>query len=179
MAVAWSELRGIHGHSGHVEFAPDWPAEHFTIDRHGWGLTVAFSGTSDHAVGGPYAWVHLAITSALQKGLPGAGAHVTNPVTAREVNAFYRTGETTRLTAVHFWDGGRKLRAQSVSRGAGEDLSARVTRANTWPVENSLGIGLGISLQFSFDTALSGELRGQDFTVVGARALFERSAPHP
>ena len=179
MAVAWSELRGVHGHSGHVEPGPEWLLEHFRIDPWGAGLDLAVTGHPEGPVGAPSLWVHLTIASPLERRLPAsAAAVVANPVKLRHVTAFYRTNQGARLTHVDVWDGGRRIKQVTTNHGSNQDFSAKAEQRNTWTVDRALGIGLGVSLRFAFDTALGGEgfIPGE-VRVTGVRALFERQSP--
>ena len=179
MAVVWTELRGVHGHSAHVEPGRDWLLENFSVEPRGWGLDVGVIGHPEGPTAAPTVWVHLTVPSPLEKRLPAKTPPViANPVTAREVTVFYRTGRGASLIEIRLWDGGRRIKRVRADHGTGQDFSARATPGNTWPVGSALGIGLGVSLWFGFSTGLGPEQAPErEFTVTGVRALFERRGP--
>jgi len=180
MAIAWSELRGVHGHSAQVEFPDDWGAVPFSVERRGWGTVASVTAERPSGEAGPpFVWLHLTIASPLneQAGRP----LVSNPFILEKATAFFRTGGLAWLTDVHVRDGGRPFKVFDNLHVAG-DLSAREfppdggRPTNTWVLNAELQIGVGLSLRFAFSEGLDPE---QSVTIFGARAVFSRRGPAP
>jgi hypothetical protein len=173
------EIRGVHGNSAHVEFAPSWD-QLFVVTRRGWGTQVSLpkvpTPPPPGSEGGPYAWVHLTIAAFMNERVSGpivtSGGEEVGSLTV-----FWATGELVELRAVHFWDGGSLFKKlDAFFRG---DFTSRIApKANTWELGHKLRFGLGVSLQFSFDVPMGGGDQGRNATVTAARATFERAPIH-
>lgn len=173
MTTELLEWRGVHGHSASVELSDEWPADAFAVRHAGWGTDVELvpkyvPGNPDRS--GPFAWLHLALASPLEVSSGWLVERVGWPE-VNEVSVFFQTGAGALLRDVHVWDGVQRL--LTVQPQVDGDFRVQATPSNTWAVNAALRFGLGISLRFSFGTAVGGDnAEGSWITVAGARARF-------
>jgi hypothetical protein len=87
----------------------------------------------------------------------------------KKVFVFYQTTGTAKLTAIHVYDAGKKIKAWDDLSLTG-DHSVKIDEKNSWNIAPALTVyyGLGLSVNVNFGSPTPGKVPGIWFMTAGA-----------
>jgi hypothetical protein len=85
----------------------------------------------------------------------------------KKVFVFYKTEGTAKITAIHVYDAGKKIKAFDNLSLSG-DHSRKIDQYNSWSFTQTIYFGLGISVHVDFGEKRKGSVPGIMFTTAGA-----------
>jgi hypothetical protein len=133
--------------------------EGYFISKQRAGYGAYFTSQNEPGKGGE--WFHFAVpTPVIVDGQRSV---------LKKVYVFYKTDLSANITAIHIYDGTKKIAAFD-SLSLGKDHSSNIDKFNSWTILNSpaLGYGLGISIHVDFGKATPDRVPGILFTTAGA-----------